>query len=304
MSRPEAKEIRTILVATDFSATADTAVSWAMEVAKLHGARLHVTHGLVLPSHTTDYLPSPPDLSEEIRQAALARLDEVANRAREAGLEVTSGLRIGVPSQSIVAAADDERADLVVIGTRGLSGVEHLFLGSTAERVVQRSSCPVLTVHPADGEREPAVRSILVPTDFSKDAEPAIHAALDLLHKQPEETKLVLLHVYHLPFEYTAYGTVPTSWDYFKDVEGAAKDQLKELAENFAEEGLQVETRAAEGYPPEMIVDVATEAGCDLIAMGTHGRTGLAHLLLGSTAERVVQHAACPVLTVRREDEE
>jgi nucleotide-binding universal stress UspA family protein len=93
---------------------------------------------------------------------------------------------------------------------------------------------------------------------------------------------------------------VPTSWDYYKDVEGAADERIAEVAEPLREEGLTVETRTDEGYPPEVIVNVAQEIGCDMIAMGTHGRTGLAHLLLGSTAERVVQHAGCPVLTVRR----
>jgi nucleotide-binding universal stress UspA family protein len=61
-----------------------------------------------------------------------------------------------------------------------------------------------------------------------------------------------------------------------------------------------IETRTEEGYPPEVIVSTAKSIGCDLITMGTHGGTGLAHLLLGSTAERVVQTAECPVLTVRR----
>jgi nucleotide-binding universal stress UspA family protein len=300
MTTENAKLLETILVATDFSPTADVGLSWALGLGRLHGARIHLVHGLLLPSQMTDFIPSPPDSGIEIRQAALARLDETANRVRESGIEATSNLLLGVPSQNIIESAQEEKADLIIIGTRGLSGVEHLLLGSTAERVVQRAHCPVLAVHPEDAVDQPEVRSILVPTDFSKDAERATHAALALLREQPTDTKLTLLHVYHLPFEYTAYGTVPTSWDYFKDVEGAATDRIAEIARPLEEEGLKVETRTAEGYPPEVIVRVAEEIGCDMIAMGTHGRTGLAHLLLGSTAERVVQHAGCPVLTVRR----
>lgn len=296
----KARLIDTILVATDFSPTAEVGLSWALGLGRLHGARLHLVHGLLLPSQMTDFIPSPPDAGSEIRQAALSRLDETANRLRESGIEVASDLLLGVPSQNIVECAEREKADLIIIGTRGLSGVEHLLLGSTAERVVQRSRCPVLAVHPDDGVEQPQARSILVPTDFSQDAERATRAALALLREQPSDTTLTLLHVYHLPFEYTAYGTVPTSWDYYKDVEGAADERIAEVAEPLREEGLTVETRTDEGYPPEVIVNVAQEIGCDMIAMGTHGRTGLAHLLLGSTAERVVQHAGCPVLTVRR----
>ena len=84
------------------------------------------------------------------------------------------------------------------------------------------------------------------------------------------------------------------------NVEGAAQEKLAEIAAALSERGLKVETKAIEGYPPEVIVDEAAAIGADLIAMGTHGRTGLAHLFLGSTAERVVQHAGCPVLTLRR----
>ena len=72
------------------------------------------------------------------------------------------------------------------------------------------------------------------------------------------------------------------------------------MARTLGREGLAVETVAREGYPPDTIIDQADEVGADLIALGTHGRTGLAHLLLGSTAERVVQHARCPVLTVKK----
>ena len=178
----------------------------------------------------------------------------------------------------------------------------HLLLGSTAERVVQHAHCPVLTVHPGDADKHRPLNTILVPTDFSKDAETAYFAALNLLGKE-SVTKVVLLHVYHLPYEYTAYGTIPTSLDYFRDVEGAAEDRLVVLAQELRQQGYEVDTRAREGFPPEVILGEADEVGADLIAMGTHGRTGLAHLVLGSTAERVVQRAKCPVLTVRSEEQ-
>jgi nucleotide-binding universal stress UspA family protein len=301
MAKKSLQSIDTILVATDFSPTAEIGLSWAVALGRLHQANIHLVHGLLLPIHMTDFIPAPPDTSADIRRAALDRLDDTAQKVREAGIDVTSDLMLGIPSQSILEAASEEDADLVIMGTRGLSGVEHLLLGSTAERVVQRARCPVLSVHPGDAVETPKAESILVPTDFSKDADRASHAALALLRKQPKDATLTLLHVYHLPFEYTAYGTVPTSWDYFKDVEGAATDRIEEIADSFREEGLSVVTRTVEGYPPEVIIKVAEEIGCDMIAMGTHGRTGLAHLLLGSTAERVVQHAGCPVLTVREE---
>ena len=295
--------IRTVLVATDFSDTAQAGIDWALELARTHQAQIVLVHGLMLPNRATDFVPSPPDLTEKLQEAASGRLNEAAERARGHGAEVVTDLRIGLPSQAILEAAEERSVDLVVLGTRGLGGLQHLFLGSTAQRVVQHAECPVLTVHPDDIDQHRQIRTILVPTDFSRDAELSTSVALDLLAKQPGETTLVLLHVYHLPYEYTAYGTIPTSLDYFKDVEGAAEERLRELAEPLAGEGLTVKTVAREGYPSEVIVAEAEAIGADLIALGTHGRSGLTHLLLGSTAERVVKHANCPVLTVRRRED-
>ena len=294
---PERK-LQTILAATDFSSTADTGVDWAIELAKDHGARIELIHALLVPSRATDFVPSPPDFTDALQEAASGRLNEINSRVRDSGVEVSSELRLGIPSQVILETAIDKDADLIVVGTRGLSGFRHLMLGSTAERVVQHAHCPVLTVHPGDTDKHRPIETVMVPTDFSRDAETAYFAALTLLGKT-RRTKVVLLHVYHLPYEYTAYGTIPTSLDYFKDIEGAAEDRLATLADELRQQGFQVETIAREGFPPEVILAEAEAAGADLIAMGTHGRTGLAHLVLGSTAERVVQRADCPVLTVR-----
>jgi len=296
---PERK-LQTILAATDFSSTARAGVDWAVELALAHGARINLVHALLVPSRATDFVPSPPDFTEALQEAASGRLNEITTKVREMGVEVSSDLHLGVPSQVILESAIHQDADLIVIGTRGLSGFRHLLLGSTAERVVQHAHCPVLTVHPEDTDKHRPIDTILVPTDFSRDAETAYFVALNLLGKE-SSTKVVLLHVYHLPYEYTAYGTIPTSLDYFKDVEGAAEERLVTLAEELRQQGFHVETLAREGFPPEVILGEAEAAGADLIAMGTHGRTGLAHLVLGSTAERVVQRANCPVLTVRSE---
>ena len=300
MTASSATKLRTILAATDFSETAATGLDWAIELAKNHGARIELVHALLVPSRATDFVPSPPDPTEELQAAASVRLNEITDRVRAAGVEVESDLRLGIPSQIIIDSAREKDVDLIVIGTRGLTGLRHLLLGSTAERVVQHADCPVLTVHPADKDRHDKIRTVLVPTDFSRDAETAYFAAMKLIGPD-RDAKIVLVHVYHLPYEYTAYGTIPTSLDYFKDVEGAAEERLSSLARELREQGFDVETAAREGFPPEVILAEAAAVGADLIAMGTHGRTGFAHLVLGSTAERVVQRASCPVLTVRAE---
>jgi len=294
-----ASKLGTVVAATDFSTTADVALDWAMALARQHGARLCLVHALTLPAPLPDYIPSGNDFGQEMHQIALRKLEETAQRVREAGLEVELEVPIGVPSQVICRVAEEAGAGLVVIGTRGLTGITHMLLGSTAERVVQHAPCPVLTVHPDDGDFAEPVRTILVPSDFSPHAEAAARVARAYLCAAGAPAKLVLLHAYHLPIEYTAYGPIPTSVNFMADVGADAIEQLDLAAAELRAEGLEVETVAREGYAPEVIVDEAEARGVDVIAVGTHGRTGIAHLLLGSTAERVVQHAKCPVMTVR-----
>ncbi len=297
---PASGPVRHLLVATDFSDTAQAAVAWAVEIARGHGAKVTLVHAVDLPGPVADYGLVPKDVSAELQEAALARLGEAEEPIRQAGVETASHLLLGLPSVAILEAAGQLAPDLLVLGSRGLSGFRHLLLGSTAARVVQRASCPVLTVHPEDTGRHRPIRTILVPTDFSEDARLAAGAARHLLHKLEEKARLILLHAYHLPVEYTAYGTIPTSWSYLQKFASDAEELLAKEAEGLGSQDLPIETVSREGYAPEVILQEAEARGADIIAMGTHGHTGLAHLLMGSTAERVVQHAPCPVLTVRR----
>ncbi len=303
-------ELERIVAATDFSATAEAAVEWATGLAREHGATLHLIHGLTLPAPLPDYVPTDAsvtaasDLRNELHDIALEKLDAAAKPAREAGVAVELVVHVGVPSQLITQYAEEIGAGLVVVGTQGLTGFRHLLLGSTAERVVQHAHCPVLTIHPDDRDRQRSIRTILAPTDFSHNASRAARVAQAVLGQRGGPVRVILLHAYHLPVEYTAYGAVPTSIDYMKDTGAEAQEKLDAMAAELSGDGLEVEALAVEGYAPEVIVDQAEELGADLISMGTHGRTGLRHLLLGSTAERVVQHAGCPVLTVRVKDDE
>lgn len=293
-----------IVAATDFSETADAALGWAVDIARQHGARIHLVHALTLPAPLPDYIPAGSDFGEELHKGALGKLEAVAETVRQAGVEVELEIPVGVPSQSILRFAEESGADLIVLGTRGLTGVSHLLLGSTAERVVQRARCPVLTVHPGDEGRQRAIRRVVVPTDFSAAAAEVAAVARRLLARVEADASVVLVHAYHLPIEYTAYGPIPTSVRFLEDVGADAQERLDLAARELARDGLAVETVLREGYAPDVIVEAAAEHEADLIAMGTHGRTGIAHLLLGSTAERVVQHAACPVITVRQSEED
>ena len=302
--------IRQVVAATDFSEPATLGLAWAARIARAHGARLTLVHALAPPMPVAEFAATPLHVDRELRESADKRLQEALEKAPLEGVEADAVLRDGTPSQAVNELAEELDADLVVVGTRGLTGFRHLLLGSTAERIVQKSPAPVLSVHPGDRPPAESPRTILVPTDFSEDAEAALHAArraltppsatgLAAAGETAGPTRVILLHVFHVPAEYRSYGPAGSFFEFTEELSATLDERLAALARPFRDEGLSVDWVVAEGIPAEVIVREAAERGVDLIAMGTHGRSGLAHLLLGSTAERVVQHAECPVLTVR-----
>jgi nucleotide-binding universal stress UspA family protein len=138
-------------------------------------------------------------------------------------------------------------------------------------------------------------KKILVPTDFSKCAEEATRAAVELAKRF--EGSLTLLHVYEIPAVLLPEGAIlaasATMTDITRNINEALATAKKQIV------GVPVETQMIEGVPFVEVVGAAKQGNFDLIVIGTHGRTGIKHFLLGSVAERVVRKAPCPVLTVR-----
>ena len=145
-------EIRRILVPVDFSEHADAVVEWGAYLAEQHGSAIVVLHAYHLPVEFQQlegaYLP--PDFWAKVKEEAEQSLSRYVELLSARGFEVEARVREGYPATVIVEEAKSVPADLVVIGTHGLSGLKHLLLGSIAERVVQKSPCPVLTVKVAD----------------------------------------------------------------------------------------------------------------------------------------------------------
>jgi nucleotide-binding universal stress UspA family protein len=146
------------------------------------------------------------------------------------------------------------------------------------------------------------VRRILVPIDFSEHAEPVVEWAVHLA--ETHGSRVVLMHAYHLPVEFQQMEGAYLPADFWSHVKTEAQKTLEGHAERIRAKGIEVETVVREGYPATAIVEEADRQGASLVVIGTHGHTGLKHLLLGSVAERVVQKAPCPVLTVKRPDAE
>ena len=144
------------------------------------------------------------------------------------------------------------------------------------------------------------VQRILVPLDFSRHADHVLEWAAHLAEEH--ESRLLLLHAYHLPVEFQQLEGAYLPQDFWASVKAEAEQNLGRYAEPLRARGLTVETIVREGYPATVIEEEALEQQVDLIVIGTRGLSGLKHLLLGSIAERVVQKAPCPVLTVKTRD--
>jgi nucleotide-binding universal stress UspA family protein len=236
----------------------------------------------------------PADFTDHLRGQATERIEGLAAMLRREGLEVGCTVSVEAAAPAILSRAEEWNADLVAVGTRGLTGIAHVLLGSVAERVARLAPCPVLTAHvetPEPGE----VRTILVPTDFSEHAEAALDWARRLAVKSG--ARIVLTHAYYLPAGVEATA-LQVDELIEKDVVDAANRELEAIAENVQD--VTVDVQVARGRPCEAVVRVAQEVGADLIVLGTRGRSGLAHVMFGSTAERIIRTAVPPVVSLKR----
>lgn len=291
-----------ILLATDFSETAGLALERALDIAKRHESEIVLVHVMQpeLPIVAApEMIVVPPDYEKHLREASTEGLTRAADRVREAGVRVREVLEQGKPARRITACADSVGADLIMIGTRGNTGFKGLLLGSVAEEVVRTARQPVLTVHPEDDRPIEPVRTLLFPTDFSPAAEHALGVATRLLAGS-DWARILLVHTFQIsptvvPLGGFGNGVMP---HFVEDAQKLAERATAPAVESLRARGFEVEVLVERGDPAEVVTELAAAREVDVIVMGTRGHSKLRQILLGSTAERVVEHAPCPVMTV------
>jgi nucleotide-binding universal stress UspA family protein len=280
-------------------------------LAKWYGARLSVVHihQLTIPvygvSHLGQEAVQPVLLTETERRQLLDRLDaEVAADRTSAGLEIDVTLleAIGV-ADAVLEHARELAADGLVLGTHGRSGVERLILGSVAERVLRRASCPVLTVPPrtpdAVSRSVNALQRILCPIDFSPSALRALGYAASLALEAG--ARVTVLHVVELPPDLSDFPTAGVA-EYRNSRFQHALAEVTGAIRSTVDPKCPAEPLVLVGRSYREILRVAADQDADLIAMGVRGRGSLDLLFFGSTANHVVREARCPVLTIRGEE--
>lgn len=303
----ESDPLGCIVVATDFSETANLALDRGLELARRHESEIVLVHAMqadVPPLAAPEMVVVPANYEEVLREASLEGLAHAAERVRAAGIPVSEHLGAGRPAAVITERAEELQADLILVGSRGNTGFKHLLLGSIAEEVVRTATCPVLTIHPTDTRSIEPVKTLLFPTDFSEVANQAISAATRLLVGS-DEIRVLVVHTFHIapmvmPLRGFGRGK---SLSFVDNAKQLAETATEPTARALRELGFEVEVIVERGDPAEIVTELARDRGVDVIAMGTRGHSKIRQLLLGSTTERVVEHAPCPVFTVHRTSE-
>jgi len=289
---------RKILCPIDFSPGSKQAMRWATQLATTTGAEIVLFHSWYIPplAYGGGHLVVPPTLLQDVSDDAKRGLDEAVLEVKALGAtRVSAKLASGLPWTMIVNELDDPSYDLVVVGTHGRTGLSRILLGSVAEKVVRHAPCSVLTVRP-DGEVKPFAH-VLCPTDFSESAQLAADLAVSLI--APDGQGLTLLHIVEVP---VAVSGEPAVEGFIRDLDVHASKLLDSWAAQLrSKTKAPVTTRSRLGTPGAQTLQVIElDPTIDLVVMGSHGRTGIARVFLGSVAEKVVRHARCPVLVARQ----
>lgn len=279
---------RKILVAIDGSLSSVHALRQSFKFAEAEKCWMTVVS--VIPPYLGDLdSTSVGNVMASLRKPCEDALAEAAHLAAEARIMVRTVCEEGEPHERIVDLSDSENYDLIVTGRRGHHKLERALVGSVTARVIGYSHKDVLVV-PMDA----AVgwQRILLATDGSKYSEAAAQRAIDFAVSYGGE--LIILSVVDVPAEF--YGESPEAWDNLVAKAQTYADKAKQMAEAA---GITVKAHVREAETWQTIIDMADEKKADTIIMGSHGRTGLKRLLMGSVTEKVIGHAACPVLVVK-----
>jgi len=285
--------LQNILFATDFSPAAEAALPYAIGLARQYGGKVHALH--------VRFPATYPIVGPEAVPVVIEAAEEQAKFEAQQLHEMFAG----VPHEVTVAEGelwpilkeilDKQKTDLIVMGTHGRKGFSRALLGSTAEEIFRKASCPVLTVGPnvsRDTERRLGMKEILFATDFSAESLAALPFAVSLA--QEHQSNLTLLNVTGEPEK----GELVHARQYTESTLRRLQNLLPSNVRMWCEPKCRVEL----GTEAEKIMEVAFALGADLIVLGVHtpqGMPGAATHVARSVAHEIVADAPCPVLTFR-----
>ncbi|MEX2513250.1 MAG: universal stress protein [Cyclobacteriaceae bacterium] len=280
--------MKSILVPYDFSEEAENAFLFAQEIATKSACKLKLVHVIEIPSTQNFSTMGEVNMEEDFIDRIY--LVELVNKRKEQlkkleenhkikPYEFSTRLLFGNPYAGITKEITEIKANLVIMGSKGTSGLEELLIGSNTEKVVRNAKCPVITVK--SKIKADALKKIVFASDFTEDSKIVVKHLKDFQELLKAELILVKINT-------------PNSFENTKE----SHKKINEFVKSYGLQNYQINIYNSSSEE-EGIIEFADDFNADLIAMATHGRTGFLHLLSGSIAEDVVNSAKRPVWTMR-----
>ena len=287
-----------IMLATDGSKDAQAATAFLKELPLPPSTTMRITVVMTLPEFAVDG-PRVQEFKSSVFDQARGILEEARAALAPCGFAIETDVASGDPRAEIVRLAEEWKADLIVLGARGLGLVKRFLLGSVSLAVARHARCPVLVVK----GRPRKLGSVLVAMDGSEDSFEAVRFLQSLA--LPRQTKVRLLSVVErLRYPTTAPQALRGHLvRMLAELEAERRGELEKVLERAAahldDKITRVTRSSPTGNPADEIVATADDHDTDLVVVGARGLGGMARLLLGSVSERVLRHARCPVLIVK-----
>jgi nucleotide-binding universal stress UspA family protein len=277
--------MKKIIVPVDFSDLSSNALDFAIEFNTLIKGEIILLHVLEFPNYSFSTmgemnLDHPENiLNAKWIEGAHRKLEEWSQRVSGAGQQVQIRMKHGNPYENISKVIVSEKANWIIVGSTGSSGLQEVFLGSNAERIIRHSDCPVITIKGPSKIGE--IKNMVFASDLSADQD-------WVAFKAKEVQELLNLNMHILKVR-TPHNLISA---------GTANDQLEKFSKRNHFENSTLNSIEGD-YPDEGIVAFAEDIGAGLIIIGTHGKTGFAHIFGGSRAEDLANHSKIPVLTFK-----
>lgn len=283
---------KTIVTAYDGSEYSRAALIESSNWVKRHGGRIIMVHAVYFDEEEFSIAPEHREKRFELGKNICYQTKETFSA--EFGIDIESIVCEGEPPKVICNIAHEKKADIIAMGTYGRKGLKRLIMGSVTAKVIAGSPCDVLVVKKPCMECTGEYKSILVPFDGSEFSKKSLSRACELAKIDGADlTVLYVIPRYEEMVEFFRTESIKNS------LYNEAKRILKEAETIAASNGVSIASTIQEGNAGDRIVDLSDGLKTDLIVMGTHGWKGVSKAVIGSTAERVIMNASCPILVVK-----
>ncbi|MGB0896344.1 MAG: universal stress protein [Flavobacteriaceae bacterium] len=273
--------MKKILVPTDFSEGAESALKVAAQLAKKYDSELHVIHLLELPFDMVDPMHETSELPEAMFFMKLAhqKFEAFLDKPYLDGVDVYEGIQNNAAFEGIIDTAHDKDIDLIVMGSRGASGFKEMVIGSNTEKVVRTSDVPVLVIKREDESFK--IKDFVFACEFTAEYKPSFLKAIDFANKSNAKMHLLMVNT-------------PSSFITTAEAEKRMNSFLEGVAIGDYTLNIYSDVSIEKG-----IINFSNSINADVISMSTHGRKGLSHFFNGSISEDLVNHAKRPVVTFK-----